>query len=130
MSFVEVAKVPEISSEKMKHVEVNGKEILVANVGGAFFAVSDRCGHMNVRLSMGHLNGTVITCPLHGSRFDITTGKKIAGPVLQGAEGIEGLPEALLQLLQRQMQFIMPVKTYDLPTFPVKVTGESIFVDV
>jgi len=130
MSFVEAAKAPEIPSEKMKHVEINGNEILVANVGGTFYAVSDRCGHMSVRLSMGNLNGTVITCPLHGSRFDITTGKKIAGPVLQGAEGIEGLPEVLLKLLQRQMEFIMPVKTYDLLTFPVKVDGESILVDV
>jgi nitrite reductase/ring-hydroxylating ferredoxin subunit len=130
MSFVEVAKVPEIPSEKMKHVEVNGNEILVANVGGTFYAISDRCGHMNARLSTGNLNGTVITCPLHGSRFDVTTGKKVADPVIQGAEGIEGLPEALVKLFQRQMEIVMPVKTYDLPIFPVKVDGESILVDV
>jgi nitrite reductase/ring-hydroxylating ferredoxin subunit len=130
MSFVEVAKVTEIPSEKMKHVEVNGNEILVANVGGTFYAVSDRCGHMSVRLSMGNLNGTVVTCPLHGSRFDVTTGKRVADPVLQGAEGLEGLPETLLKLFQRQMELIMPVKTYDLSTFPVKVDGENILVDV
>jgi len=119
MSFVEVARLKDIPLEKMKHVEVNGTEILVANVGGTFYAVNDRCGHMSARLSMGTLSGTVVTCPLHGSRFDVTTGKKVAGPVLQ--------EEALTQ---RQRELIMPVKTYDLPTHSVKVDGESILVDV
>ncbi|MFL6342423.1 MAG: Rieske (2Fe-2S) protein, partial [Nitrososphaeraceae archaeon] len=42
--FVEVGKVSEISDGKMKHVEVDGKEVLIANVGGKFYAISDRCG--------------------------------------------------------------------------------------
>lgn len=130
MSFVNVARVSEIPAEKMKHVEVNGNEVLVANVGGRFYAVSDRCGHMNVRLSMGTLTGTIVTCPLHGSRFDITTGKKVGGPVLQGAEGLGDLPEAFLTLVQRQLELITPINTYDLRTFPIKVDGESILVDV
>ncbi|MFL6380289.1 MAG: Rieske (2Fe-2S) protein, partial [Nitrososphaeraceae archaeon] len=49
----EVAKVNEISDGKMKHVEVDGKEVLIANIGGKFYAISDRCGHMNALLSMG-----------------------------------------------------------------------------
>ena len=130
MSFVSVARVSEIPTEKMKHVEVNGNEILVVNVGGRFYAVSDRCGHMSARLSMGSLTGTVVICPLHGSRFDVTTGKKVADPVPQGAEGLGDLPEAFLKLAQRQLELITPIKTYDLRTFPVKVDGESILVDV
>lgn len=130
MSFVNIAKVSEIPTGKMKHVEVNGNEILITNVEGRFYAVSDRCGHMNASLSMGTLTGTVATCPMHGSRFDVTTGKKIAGPVLQGAEGLGDLPEAVLKLFQRLQELMTPIKTYDLRTFPVKVDGESILVDV
>jgi nitrite reductase/ring-hydroxylating ferredoxin subunit len=49
--FVEIGKASKISDGKMKHVEVDGKEVLIANVGGKFYAISDRCGHMNVLLS-------------------------------------------------------------------------------
>jgi len=54
--FVEVAKVNEIPDGKMKHFEVDGKEVLIANVGGKCYAISDRCGHMNALLSMGNLS--------------------------------------------------------------------------
>jgi nitrite reductase/ring-hydroxylating ferredoxin subunit len=64
--FIEVGKVSEISDGKMKHIEVDGEEVLIANVGGKFYAISDRCGHMNALLSMGNLTGNTVTCPFHG----------------------------------------------------------------
>jgi nitrite reductase/ring-hydroxylating ferredoxin subunit len=45
--FVEVAKVNEIPPGKMKHVELNPKEIMIANLDGKFYALNDRCTHMN-----------------------------------------------------------------------------------
>ena len=42
-SYVEVAKVNEIPSGKMKHVELDGKEIVVSNVNGKYYAMDDRC---------------------------------------------------------------------------------------
>ncbi|MFL6316223.1 MAG: Rieske 2Fe-2S domain-containing protein, partial [Nitrososphaeraceae archaeon] len=50
--FVDIAKVDEIPSGKIKHVEINSKEIMIANVDGKFYALDDRCGHMNALLSM------------------------------------------------------------------------------
>src|ERR1017187_7200621 len=78
--FCEVAKKVDIPLGKMEHLEVDEKEILIANVDGKFYAIDDRCGHMNARLSMGTLANTVVTCPQHFSRFDVTTGKLISGP--------------------------------------------------
>jgi nitrite reductase/ring-hydroxylating ferredoxin subunit len=76
--YVEVAKTNEIANRQMKHIEVKGKEILIANIDGKFYALNDRCGHMNALLSMGNLsNDNIVTCPFHGARFDITTGKKV-----------------------------------------------------
>lgn len=49
--YVEAGKVNEISNGKMKHVEINGKEIVIANLDGKFYAFADRCGHMNARLA-------------------------------------------------------------------------------
>ena len=72
-SYVEVAKVDEIPSGKMKHVEVNGKEIMIANLDGKFYALNDWCSHTNAPLSIGNIQDCIVTCPMHGARFDITT---------------------------------------------------------
>jgi nitrite reductase/ring-hydroxylating ferredoxin subunit len=54
-NFVEVVKVDEIPDGKMKHIEINGKEIVIANANGKFYAIDDRCAHMNAPLSLGNL---------------------------------------------------------------------------
>ena len=76
--FVEVAKVNEIPLGKMKYVELNGKEIMIANIDGKFYALNDRCSHMNASLSMGNVKDNIVTCPFHGARFDVTSGKKVS----------------------------------------------------
>jgi nitrite reductase/ring-hydroxylating ferredoxin subunit len=63
----------------MIHVEVDGKEIMIANVEGRFYAMDDRCPHMNALLSKGTLNGSIVTCSRHFSSFDVITGKAISG---------------------------------------------------
>src|SRR5829696_1194547 len=76
--YIEIAKTNEIPNRQMKHVEVKGKEILIANIDGKFYALNDRCAHMNALLSMGNLaNDNIVTCPFHGARFDIISGKKV-----------------------------------------------------
>ena len=79
MTFAKVAKTLDVPVGKMKHVEVDGIEILIANVEGKFYAVGDRCPHLNARVSEGTLNKTIVTCPRHLSTFDVTTGKVISG---------------------------------------------------
>ena len=54
--YFEACKVSEIDNGQMKHVEINGKEIAIANVDGKFCALSDRCSHMNARLSRGNIH--------------------------------------------------------------------------
>jgi nitrite reductase/ring-hydroxylating ferredoxin subunit len=78
LSFVDVTKIKDIPARQMKHFEVGGNEILILNVGGKFFAVGDRCGHMNSPFSLGRLDGNIITCPLHFARFDFTNGKLVS----------------------------------------------------
>jgi nitrite reductase/ring-hydroxylating ferredoxin subunit len=83
--YWEVADVNEIPEGTMKHVEVNDREIAIANVDGKFYAIDDRCGHTSARLSRGGLRGNVVTCPQHGAQFDVTTGKKLSDPRLGGS---------------------------------------------
>lgn len=44
--FLEVGKVDEIPVGKMKYVEIQGKEIVISNIGGKYYAMDDRCGHI------------------------------------------------------------------------------------
>jgi len=130
MTFVEVAKANEIPVGGMKHVESGDKEICIVNISGTFYALGDRCPHMNALLSMGTLQGKIITCPLHFSRFDVTTGKKISGPVFPKMEDVDKLPKSFQDYLVRVTEIMTPVKTYDNRAFPVKVEGSKIMVDV
>jgi nitrite reductase/ring-hydroxylating ferredoxin subunit len=132
MESVIVAKVGEIPVGKMKHVEVFGKEIMVANVDGKYYAVSDRCGHMNVLLSMGTLVENTVTCPVHYARFDVTTGKVIAGPHLTSIDELKkfNLSAEMIKFVEHMNEFQSAVKTYDLPTFSVQVKDDNILIDV
>ena len=126
--FVEVGKVNEIPDGKMKHVEVDGKELLIANVGGKFYAIGDRCGHMNALLSMGNLTGTTITCPFHGAKFDVTTGKKLSEPILTPSQEMEPLPKTWQKFFENVGQLMAHIKTYDEIVYQTRVEGENIKV--
>jgi nitrite reductase/ring-hydroxylating ferredoxin subunit len=53
-----------------------------AKVDGKFYTMEDGCAPMNAPLSMGNITGNIMTCPFHGEKFDVTSGKKMAEPVL------------------------------------------------
>lgn len=54
--------------------------LVVYRVDGRLCAVSDRCPHAGAALSSGGLEGAVVTCPRHGSQFDVRTGERLRGP--------------------------------------------------
>jgi 3-phenylpropionate/trans-cinnamate dioxygenase ferredoxin subunit len=73
--FVRVARLSDIPPGTMKGVKARGKEILIVNVDGEAYAVGDRCTHLRYRLHKGaKLEGTVIECHGHGTRYDVTDG--------------------------------------------------------
>jgi len=75
--FIEVAKIEELKSGTMKMVMAEGREILLAKAGDKYYASDSRCPHMKGDLSQGKLEGPVVTCPLHGSQFDISNGQVV-----------------------------------------------------
>jgi len=75
--FVELAKTEELKRGTMKKITAEGQEILLARVGDKYYATANRCSHMNGDLSQGALEGTVVTCPRHGSQFDISSGQAV-----------------------------------------------------
>jgi nitrite reductase/ring-hydroxylating ferredoxin subunit len=129
--LLEVGKVDEFPLGKMKHVEVNGREFVISNIGGKFYAMDDRCGHMNARLSMGNVsNDGIVTCPFHGARFDATTGKKVKEPVLTPSQQMEPLPKTWQDYLEHAGELMSYIKTYDQQTYEVQVEDNVIKIKV
>lgn len=73
--FTEVSKIDDLKNGTMKSVNVAGRQILLGRVGDKYYAVDNLCTHMQGNLAQGKLEGTVVTCPLHGSQFDISNGQ-------------------------------------------------------
>lgn len=99
--FTPVADVVEVPPGTAKRVYLGSDAIAIFNVGGTFYACSDRCTHGRASLSEGAIDPAtcVLTCPWHGGKFDIRTGKPLSGPP------------------------VIPVKTYK-----IKVDGAHVLV--
>ena len=95
------------------------------------YALNDRCGHMNALLSMGNIaNDNIVTCPFHGARFDITTGRKVKEPVLTPSQEMEPLPQKWQKFMEYAGQLMSHIKTYDQQTYETKVDGDLIKIKV
>jgi len=75
-----VGKVTAVANGQMASFRVDGNQVDIANVDGQFYGFDDICTHIGCSLSDGSLNGTVVTCPCHGSQFDVRTGEVVSGP--------------------------------------------------
>ena len=80
MAFEKAARVNEIPTGSIKSVQVGGKQLALANVGGTLYAIDNTCLHRGGPLGEGQLEGKVVTCPWHGWQFDVTTGKAVQNP--------------------------------------------------
>jgi nitrite reductase/ring-hydroxylating ferredoxin subunit len=113
--FIEVSKIDELKDGTMKAVNLAGREIILAKVGGKYYAANNRCPHMGGRLSDGSLDAMIVTCPRHGAQFDLSDGHvirwaKMPAPV-----------SAIGKLIRRPRP---------LTTYVVKLEGESILVEI
>lgn len=64
-------------------VEVEGRSIMLRREGESVYALDNLCSHAGGLLSRGPVEDGVVTCPLHGSRFDIGDGRVVRGPAHQ-----------------------------------------------
>lgn len=70
----------DVAEGKIAKFKVGTERIAVANVAGTLYAFDDVCTHRGCSLAMGELSGAEITCPCHGSIFNVTNGAVVAGP--------------------------------------------------
>jgi 3-phenylpropionate/trans-cinnamate dioxygenase ferredoxin component len=95
-------KTTEIVLGQMKKITVAGKEIIISNVDGNYFAIDDTCTHSGASLSEGKLDGQIVTCDWHGAKFDCKNGKLVK----------------------------FPGEIMDLKSYKIVIESENIFVDV
>jgi 3-phenylpropionate/trans-cinnamate dioxygenase ferredoxin component len=73
--YVKVAKVDDLKPGTGTLAVVNGTRIALFNCDGAIYAIKGSCPHMGGELWEGLLAGDIVTCPWHGWRFNVKTGK-------------------------------------------------------
>ena len=78
---VRVARASEIPQGAARVVVVQGHPVALFHVDGSFYALSHVCLHRGGPIGEGSVDGTVVTCPMHGWEYDLRTGKNLANPV-------------------------------------------------
>jgi nitrite reductase/ring-hydroxylating ferredoxin subunit len=81
--FIHVVRVDELEGRELASFGVSTERIAVAHVDGEYYAFGDTCTHLACSLAEGELEGQTVTCPCHGSQFDVTSGAVLRGPALQ-----------------------------------------------
>ena len=82
-SQVKIAVSSEIPPGEGRVVEAAGRTLAVFNVDGRFYAVDNICPHRGGPLGEGDLDGTIVQCPWHGWRWDVTTGANVNNPAVR-----------------------------------------------
>ncbi len=82
-----IAASSDVCEGQLLAVRVEGAKVLISRVNGRVHAVLDRCPHMGMSMAKGKVEGGVITCPWHNSRFDLCTGRN-----LDWVSGVMGVP--------------------------------------
>lgn len=77
MTRTRVAAATDIVEGRLFAANVSGRKVLLSRVGGRVHAIVDRCPHMGMSLARGRIDGGVVTCPWHNSRFDFCSGRNV-----------------------------------------------------
>jgi 3-phenylpropionate/trans-cinnamate dioxygenase ferredoxin component len=100
-TYARACALSDLSDNEPLAVEVNDDPVAIVKTGGDVYAIRDVCSHAEVPLSEGEVDGCTIECWLHGSRFDLRTGKPTGMPA-----------------------------TEPVPVYPVKIEGDDVLIAI
>lgn len=81
--FVKVCAVEDIPENEPLAVEIDGIPVAICKVNGEFYAIEDVCPHQGASYEGGEVEGEILTCPLHGWRANVVTGKSLEAPAIE-----------------------------------------------
>lgn len=118
---VKIGKSADFPEDTLMTVSGENIYLVAARVGGKVYAAHGLCPHLNQSLSRGELNGSTLTCPWHGSQFDLTTGKNL--------DWVRGIGNTRLPGWSRSLIALGKEPT-PLTTYPVTEEGGEVFVEL
>jgi 3-phenylpropionate/trans-cinnamate dioxygenase ferredoxin component len=101
MTFTRACGIADVAPGAALAVDVDGTGVAVVHAGDDWYAIDDECSHAAIPLSEGDVEGCEVECWLHGSRFDLRTGKPTGPPATEAVA-----------------------------IYPVQVDGDDVLVDV
>jgi nitrite reductase/ring-hydroxylating ferredoxin subunit len=136
--FVPALAVAELPPGATRRVTFGDLDVLLAHTSNGIMAIDDRCPHMSAPLSLGRLDGCVVSCPLHSGEFDLATGNPTRMPTTGGLdadgnyhavwapEGRDPKPDPPgVKAEARRFTRVRRIRYY-----PVRIAGEAIEVAV
>jgi 3-phenylpropionate/trans-cinnamate dioxygenase ferredoxin subunit len=106
VNYIKIAQTDEVKDGEKKKITLNNKVLLITNIQNTYYAIDNKCPHMGGSLFDGNLDGYNITCPRHGSVFDVRTGKVIKNGKI----------------------VFINLKVNDAQAYPVKIEGNDILI--
>ncbi len=100
-AWIDIVSKADVPEDDVMGVDIDAKSIALYQLDGEIFATDNICTHGNARLCDGFLEGHEIECPLHQGKFDIRSGKAMCAPL-----------------------------TEDIRTYPVKIEGDRVFIEI
>ena len=83
LRWTRACRVDKVPLDGALHVSLENSEICLVNSRGRFYALIDECSHGHVRLSEGDVYDGVVECYMHGSEFDLATGRPLCLPATE-----------------------------------------------
>jgi len=113
--LIRLANTKDLTDGTMKKYQVQGIDILIARIEGKYYAAQNKCPHFSGDLSKGKLEGTIVTCPRHGSQFNVTDGSVVRW--LKGS--------GLISIIGKTLK-----SPHKLITYKTKIEGQDILVEI
>ena len=113
--LIRVASIDDLPEGTWKKYQVQDEEILIARIGGKYYATQNKCAHFGGDLSEGDLEGSTVTCPRHGSQFNLTDGS-----VVRWLKGT-----GLISYIGKTLRSPQRLTTYN-----IKIEGQDIMVEI
>ncbi len=121
MTKTKIANASDISASGVTKVAAGGKSLIVSQKDGKYCAIANKCPHLGLPLAKGKVADGNITCPFHGSKFDLCTGKNVAW-----VDSVMGMPAP-----GWATKIIAAGKApTDVASFAVSQEGEELFADI
>ena len=120
MAKIKIAAAADVNADKALKVSADGQAVLVAKGGGGYCAIANKCPHLGLPMAKGKFENGTVTCPFHGSKFEICSGKNT-----EWVDSVVGIP--LPGVAKKMMA--MGKEPTDVASFTVTQEGEDLFVE-